>query len=551
MFERINHIHSENKIIRQLPNMVAGEKNSEFPQVQQFLQRFGYLSLDANFELARLDDPTMDAIRLYQGFYGLEETGVLDEDTRELMSLPRCGVPDLLITAFSTIGPWNRRNLSYRFGALTTDVTNNITQAAVQRAFGSWQAAGVGLRFNPVATNEDIQVEWRPANDPDHDMRGGVLAHADFPPGFSINTARLPLPLHFDDTEHTWVDGAVAGGFDIETIALHEIGHCLGLLHTGVAGSVMFPSVSANSTNRIIRADDLSAIRSLYPPNGSLNAAASWGVNRYDIFGLADNGDVLQLWWNGRWNRSNLGNGFSGDKFTGQLTAASWGAGRLDVFGLGENGNVLQLWWDGKWHWSDLGNGFSGTRFLGPISATSWGQGRYDIFGYDENGNILHLWWDGQWHWSNLGNSWRVRDIQIGQVAAASWGHNRIDVFSLRRNGEVLQLWWDGQWHWSNLRNGFSGSRFSGPLTAASWGRGRLDVFGTATNGDVLQLWWNGRWNWSNLGNSFSGDRFVGLLAATSWGRRRLDVFGLGESGNVLQMWWNNRWNWSNLGGMQ
>ena len=552
MFDKSHKIYSDNASIRNLPTLRRGETNEAFAQVQNFLQRFGYLSPDEEFEKARLDDPTGRAIRLYQQFFGLAETGDLDDNTRELMSVPRCGMPDYPLTAFSTIGPWTRRNISYRFGTLTGDVTNNVARGAILRAFNSWQGSGVGLTFSQVASNEDIEVEWRPASDPDHDMRGGILAHADFPPGFSINTTGLPLPLHFDDSEHTWVDGSVVGGIDIETISVHEIGHCLGLLHTGVDGSVMFPSVSPNSTNRNIQTDDLAAIRSLYPPNGSLHTAASWGTGRYDVFGLSANGDVLQLWWNGRWNRSNLGNGFGSDRFVGQLAAASWGPNRLDVFGLGQTGNVLQLWWDGQWHWNDLGNGFAGTRFLGPISATSWGPGRYDVFGYDENGNILQLWWDGSWHWNNLGNGWGVRDLQIGQVAAASWGSNRIDLFSLRRNGEVLQLWWNGRWNWSNLGNSFSGNRFAGPLTAASWGSDRLDVFGFAPNGDVLQLWWNGGWNWSNLGSQFTGDRFVGLLAATSWGRNRLDVYGLGESGNVLQMWWNGqRWNWNHLGSMQ
>src|SRR5918996_1202512 len=86
------------------------------------------------------------------------------------------------------------------------------------------------------------------------------------------------------------------------------------------------------------------------------------------------------------------------------LTAASWGEGRYDVFGLGQSGNVLQLWFDGSWHWSNLGNGFSGDRFVGPLTAASWGEGRYDVFGLGQSGNVLQLWFDGSWHWSNLGN---------------------------------------------------------------------------------------------------------------------------------------------------
>lgn len=118
----------------------------------------------------------------------------------------------------------------------------------MRRAFATWAAAGVGLTFSEVAQNQnpDIVIEWRQAADPDHSMVGGVIAHADFPPGCSVIVINPPLPLHYDDQEHTWVDGAVANGFDIETVALHEIGHCLGMLHTNVNGSVMFPLVSPN-----------------------------------------------------------------------------------------------------------------------------------------------------------------------------------------------------------------------------------------------------------------------------------------------------------------
>lgn len=62
-----------------------------------------------------------------------------------------------------------------------------------------------------------------------------------------------------------WSVGALANAFDVETVALHEIGHILGLQHTTVAGAVMFPSVSSNSTSRALQPDDLAGIRSLYP----------------------------------------------------------------------------------------------------------------------------------------------------------------------------------------------------------------------------------------------------------------------------------------------
>jgi hypothetical protein len=498
--------------------------------------------------------PATQAHAAFQHRPGLGQVSDLSNVRPNIISEARCGVSNPSPTDFVTIGRWPRRTLTYSIGFITTDVDEAVGGAAIRRALDTIENAGVGLRFREVPAGGDLRFFWQPANVPGNDLRGTTIARADFPPDFSINTNSLPLPISFDDTEHTWADGAVRGAFDIETVALHEIGHTLGLLHNGIRDSVMFPSVSTNSTKRTLHPDDLRALRSLYPPLVTLDAAASWAPNRYDLFGLDDAGNVSQQFWINRWFRANLGNGFSRGSFRGQLTAASWGINRLDVFGLGPDGQVYQMWWNGRWHWSILGNRFPGTRFVGPISAASWGPNRYDIFGFDIFGRILQLWWDGRWHWSILGNGWGNGSLQLGTIAATSWGRRRLDVFTLRENGEVLQLWFDGRrWHWSNLGNRFTGTRFAGPLTAASWGTGRIDVFGLSPDGNVLQLWFDGRrWNWSNLGNAFAGgDQFVGKLTAASWGPGRLDVFGLNENGDVLQLWFDGRrWNWSNLGPM-
>jgi hypothetical protein len=120
------------------------------------------------------------------------------------------------------------------------------------------------------------------------------------------------VDTHYDDQEHTWVDGAVANGFDIETVALHEIGHCLGMLHTNVNGSVMFPSVSPNFTLRTLQPDDLAGIRDLYPtggwrgfelapagsasPNGSISVVSRI-PNSMEVFWVGANGSVGDNYW--------------------------------------------------------------------------------------------------------------------------------------------------------------------------------------------------------------------------------------------------------------
>lgn len=250
--------------IAALPVTAKGEARAGLEHVQEYLARFGYLDRDVA-KTNENDEYTSYALETFQKKHGLPVTGNLDEPTKKEMTKARCGLPDMLNAIdFATTCRWTKRNLTFAFDTGTADTAGEFT--AVRNAFKTW-AAIVPLTFTEVATNQapDLFVDWRPANDPDHSMVGTVLAHADFPPGCSVITNTLPKPLHFDDSEHMWTIGAVANAFDIETVALHEIGHLLGLAHSNVAGSVMFPTVSDNFTKRSLTADDISGIKSLYP----------------------------------------------------------------------------------------------------------------------------------------------------------------------------------------------------------------------------------------------------------------------------------------------
>lgn len=188
--------------------------------------------------------------------------------------------------------------------------------------------------------------------------------------------------------------------------------------------------------------------------------AASWGPWRVDVFMMSATGHVLQRWYDGTWHWSDLGKppaNVGGGAFDGgQLTATSWGPNRYDVFGIGANGNIIQLWWNGRWNWYDLGKppaNIGGGAIWGPVTAASWGPNRVDLFGTGKNGNVVQRWFDGTWHWSDLGKppasvgEGRIR----GSLGAASWGPGRYDVFAIGGHGGIIQLWWDGRWHWNQL----------------------------------------------------------------------------------------------------
>jgi predicted Zn-dependent protease len=92
----------------------------------------------------------------------------------------------------------------------------------------------------------------------------GLVAHADFPPGYSLIVPGEPLPLHFNESEK-WSLEPVIAEYDVETVALHEIGHCLGLPHSASPHSVMYSAMRANFASRQLSQEDVEAFKFLYP----------------------------------------------------------------------------------------------------------------------------------------------------------------------------------------------------------------------------------------------------------------------------------------------
>lgn len=256
-----------------LKSAKQGETDPEIAKVQKFLTRFGHLS--STCTTGKLDKPTSEAIESFQLSQGLRPTGNLTEKTVEAMESARCGVPDIELTdalaasddssvAFTLRGcKYNKRAFTYRFLNGTGDIPGTNERAAIQRAFDTWASVLCGVSFRrTTSSNADFEVGWFTGNHGDgssFDGVGNTLAHAFYPPPCGGANAGA---CHFDEAE-TWSLTGSGGTFDLETVALHEIGHLLGLAHSSVAGSVMFPSYGG--VRRNLTQDDIDGIRRLYP----------------------------------------------------------------------------------------------------------------------------------------------------------------------------------------------------------------------------------------------------------------------------------------------
>ena len=67
--------------------------------------------------------------------------------------------------------------------------------------------------------------------------------------------------LHFDEAEQ-WIDDPAASGFLLRQVAIHEIGHLLGLSHSQEVGAIMFRFYSPDRIH--LADDDIAGIRELY-----------------------------------------------------------------------------------------------------------------------------------------------------------------------------------------------------------------------------------------------------------------------------------------------
>jgi hypothetical protein len=156
---------------------------------------------------------------------------------------------------------------------------------ALARAFGTWEAvpsASIRYQFagftgiSPLEEDGRTTIGFLAAPELERVLASTTLL-------FDESTGELLEADIFFNSAFLWSTAAAgeAGRFDVETIALHEIGHLNGLGHSaigetenGVGGrrvlaaeAAMFPLAfgPGNALHRSLRADDIAGISDLYP----------------------------------------------------------------------------------------------------------------------------------------------------------------------------------------------------------------------------------------------------------------------------------------------
>ncbi|KAM1239373.1 hypothetical protein ACFX2J_044820 [Malus domestica] len=206
--ETRNQKPSPFEFLNHLKGCHKGDKVQGIQDLKKYLEKFGYLNGHSDSD--DFDDILESAIKTYQVNYQLKATGTLDAKTK--------------------------RHPHHHGGHGSP---HTVAHYSFFTGNPKWPSSNFG---------KGDHGDGNP-----FDGRGGILAHA-FPP----TNGRF----HYDADE-AWAVGAVADAYDLETVALHEIGHLLGLQHSYVEGAVMSPGVRSGFTQSL-HADDIQGIKALY-----------------------------------------------------------------------------------------------------------------------------------------------------------------------------------------------------------------------------------------------------------------------------------------------
>ncbi|XP_027358812.1 metalloendoproteinase 1-like [Abrus precatorius] len=273
--------HAFIKTLKNLEGVHKGQTTKGVNELKNYLKKFGYLTNDQYYSNDYFDETVESALKNYQTYHNLHVTGHIDTATIERMSLPRCGVADIMTrhkrnglvtvanyTFFPGSPTWedSKRALTYTYKSSANVLSIDMVREAVESAFQSWSKV-TDFTFTEIESEDDpvdIVIGFHRGDHGDgypFDGPGQVLAHT-----FAPEDGRLHC-----DADEKWTNNPNGSrrrkpsGFDLETVALHEIGHLIGLGHSSNPDSVMFPSYGG--VRRDLRQDDVDGIHALYGYN--------------------------------------------------------------------------------------------------------------------------------------------------------------------------------------------------------------------------------------------------------------------------------------------
>ena len=391
-------------------------------------------------------------------------------------------------------GPkWGSSGLGTAGGIITWAIDGTIPaifMSDIAAAFADWSTYA-NIQFQEVASTAAADIDFTMGA---IDGLDKILAETSYNFSGSLFTA---AGIEFDSGEGWHASGSQVVSndhVDLFVVALHEIGHAIGLDHYNAALAVMNAVLNPSVTN--LKQPDIDGIQALYGVNVPTTLASlSFGeaapdVNadgKSDITWRSSGGD-LAIW-------ENIGAGSHGGESLG-IVGLNWSIAGSGLFDSDTKSDLL--WRSSAGDvvtWDHIANGGHGGTSLGNVglnwniagTADFGGDGKTDILWRSTAGDVVV--------WDNIANGTHggatLGNVGLGWTIASTGdfdGDHKADILWRSTGGDLVA--------WENITNGTHGGESIGPAPLNTHvagvgdfdGDGKADILWRANNGDSF-IW--------------------------------------------------------------
>jgi len=158
-------------------------------------------------------------------------------------------------------------------------VWQNVCNLQFERGFDGSQVMNIAFLTDDEKQNAEINCPCKLNN-----KKSGTLVH-----GFYPGNSTLSGDLHFDNER--WSDEQTVSGdgkFNLFSVAVHEIGHCIGLFHNtedkdSIMQSIYKPGFSVENKNNILSESDIKTVREMYGAAKHVIVTAIFNSNKAKV----------------------------------------------------------------------------------------------------------------------------------------------------------------------------------------------------------------------------------------------------------------------------